>query len=604
MTEAKSRKKGGQREGAFSPEANKRKIGDDSDKQSASNKKRALKHERQSRRKHADVVVASKELWNKLRLKSNSKDDIAEMMRELMQLLRGKFAQVAMQHDASRVVQAAIQFGTTDQRAEIVKELEGDTMAELAKVQYAHFVILKCIKYCAKDIACVKVITKSLKGQMAKLAVHSVGARVVELLFGTFSPKSTSLLKLELYGPQFALFSSGKFSNANSNQPTLQKLLRDQPDKRDVAIEHTLDIVNKGIEKGLFGFAYFQELIHEYFNVATPNEIRSIASSLVDHSIHLLSTRPGALVVAGCVTYGTQKDRKRIMRSLKGYTRSSLLHRDAYIAVLRLVDVTDDTVLVKKSVLNELQVNPDENEEGMQGNRSPILDLALSETGSKLFLMLLLDDIKIRHRYFDPAELEVLQPNPTIVEGGEEVPTSKKAFSVRREELLQFMKNVLTELCIRHAGELLRSIPGSKVLREVFRMFPSSDLALAVVEACSDSLKLTSTSNDGMGEDSNLSLFEHPVGHLALKHVILDESRTASVQSDVTLSKLLLEKFKGSLMQIASSNRGAFVVGALVKVKFIEEHVVSELKMAEPEISKLAKGKERAGYEALLHLIA
>ena len=141
--------------------------------QSASNKKRALKHERQSHRRHADAVVASKEIWNKLRLKTNTKKETREMTDELMELLRGKFAQVAMQHDASRVVQAVLQYGTSQQRLEVVKELADadvagsgkkgsstNSLAELCKVQYAHFAVLKIIKYCYKDKECVKIVVK------------------------------------------------------------------------------------------------------------------------------------------------------------------------------------------------------------------------------------------------------------------------------------------------------------------------------------------------------------------------------------------------------------------------------------------------------------
>lgn len=146
--------------------------GDDSG-QSASNKKRALKHERQSHRRHADAVVASKEIWNKLRLKTNTKKETREMTDELMELLRGKFAQVAMQHDASRVVQAVLQYGTPEQRLEVVKELANadvagsgkkgsstNSLAELCKVQYAHFAVLKIIKYSYKEKECVKIVVK------------------------------------------------------------------------------------------------------------------------------------------------------------------------------------------------------------------------------------------------------------------------------------------------------------------------------------------------------------------------------------------------------------------------------------------------------------
>ena len=141
--------------------------------QSASNKKRALKHERQSHRRHADAVVASKEIWNKLRLKTNTKKETREMTDELMELLRGKFAQVAMQHDASRVVQAVLQYGTPQQRLDVVKELADadvagsgkkasstNSLAELCKIQYAHFAVLKIIKYCYKEKECVKIVVK------------------------------------------------------------------------------------------------------------------------------------------------------------------------------------------------------------------------------------------------------------------------------------------------------------------------------------------------------------------------------------------------------------------------------------------------------------
>lgn len=133
----------------------------DEKQQSSSQQKRAIKHERQSHRKHADAVTRSKEIWNKLRLKTNTPQQTQELMEELMELLREKVNQVALQHDASRVVQAAVQFGSPEQRKEIVMELCGTgNLAELSKVQYAHFCVLKMIKYCHRDEECVRAIVK------------------------------------------------------------------------------------------------------------------------------------------------------------------------------------------------------------------------------------------------------------------------------------------------------------------------------------------------------------------------------------------------------------------------------------------------------------
>lgn len=64
-----------------------------------------------------------------------------------------------MQHDASRVVQAAVQFGTTAQRTIMLYEL-ANSVVELSKLQYAHFVVLKLITYCSRQPENQQVIVK------------------------------------------------------------------------------------------------------------------------------------------------------------------------------------------------------------------------------------------------------------------------------------------------------------------------------------------------------------------------------------------------------------------------------------------------------------
>lgn len=129
---------------------------------SSSALKRQVRKDRQSTRKHADSVAEAKILWNKLRLKTNTKKDTEDLMDKVMTLIHGKVKEIALQHDASRVVQAAIQFGNEEQRKEILTEIcksEG-SLAEMAKIQYAHFCCLKLIKYCARDDASIKMIVK------------------------------------------------------------------------------------------------------------------------------------------------------------------------------------------------------------------------------------------------------------------------------------------------------------------------------------------------------------------------------------------------------------------------------------------------------------
>lgn len=622
-------------------DAKKRKFEKKLDDMTPANKKRALKHERQSHRKHATTVRSSKEIWNELRVKTNDKATNVKLCTELHELLQGKCMEVAMQHDASRCVQGVLQFGDAGQRRAVAVELceagnggnkdkatdkgknQNSNLAELCKIQYAHFVVLKMIKYCARDALCTKLIVKSLKKQMTKLAVHSVGSRIVELLFAEFPAKATAPLKLELYGPQYALFSSAVPRPTDNGQaptlPTLAAFIEEHPDKLEPTLTHLQNILQKGLDKALTGFAYFHSLLLDYTSIATPNDIRSfLTPALAEHALHLLSTRAGTKVVCECLAYGEVKHRKKVLKCLKGYARSSLLHRDAYLAILRTCDVMDDTVLVNKTILAELHTNPDDKDAPAAGDPmeeekpSPILDLVLSDTGSKLFFLLLVpkDELSVASaapghgkkssptarwtKYFDPYELAVLHRNPTVQENEQPVATSKKEDNTRRRELAVYLKELLVEVCVKHTEQLMRSKPGSRVLMEVCACYPSAELFAAIIEVCAQS-----QSNDAMEEDGDsaeLPILEDAVGHLTLKHLFLSEAEEKASDGDdddePSLARLFYSKFETTLGEIASTNRGAFVVSALIQNPSVREEIKKALKSHTEKLATLAQGSE------------
>jgi pumilio family protein 6 len=150
------------RQGHLNNGPRKKQKDEEAGEKSNSAQKRELKKERQSHRRHSELVTEAKVLWNKLRMKSNTREETKEIMEKLMPLMRGKVNEIGLQHDASRVVQAAVQFGSDEQRKELLIEIcqSPGALAELSKIQYAHFLSLKLIKYCSRDKACVKVIVK------------------------------------------------------------------------------------------------------------------------------------------------------------------------------------------------------------------------------------------------------------------------------------------------------------------------------------------------------------------------------------------------------------------------------------------------------------
>lgn len=547
----------------------------------AAGTKRQLKHERQSTRRHADVVTSAKEIWNKLRQKDNSAETNRKLMDELMPLIKGKAKEIALQHDASRVVQAAVQFGTKEERREIVNELTASpgTLAELSKSQYAHFCVLKIIKYCHSDDVATKLMLKNLRTHMCSMAVHAVACRVVESLWITLGEKKIAGLRYELYGPHFGLF----VADAEASPKSLAQLAKENPNKKEKALEFLLKLLQKGMEKSLYGLTYFQELMAEYCDNTTGNAIgKNLCSTAADHAIHLLAGRAGTRAAALLATYSTPKDRKSLLKSLKGYALSGLLHRDAYLAIIRLVQVTDDTVTVNKYILQELVAEPKKGaDKNNEEERHPLLQLALSDTGSKFLLMQLTD--ASNRKFLDPYEVSLVgDEKPTIGEDdGRETLTSKKDPALRRSQVLDYIKESLVQVCAENARELLLSRSGAIVLRHVYSALgkPTS-LVESITKAC---------------QDDQTNMFEDPLGHLALKHLLLADSEAKTKP----FADGFAEAFESDLKNIGKTNRGAFVLVALCKAGR-KGKVKEKLKVADLQKMADAKDSPTAGFQALL----
>mmetsp|Transcript_22161 Transcript_22161/g.25227 ORF Transcript_22161/g.25227 Transcript_22161/m.25227 type:complete len:635 (-) Transcript_22161:86-1990(-) len=554
---------------------------------SSSAQRRILKHERQSHRRHADIVLEAKNIWNKLRLKTNTKEQVKELEEDLLKLLlmsssdkaEGTLVgEIALQHDASRVVQAAIQFATTpEQRLQLTQALSSQ-MVEISKNPYAHFCVLKVIQYGHTHDATVRALLQTFKGNLCKLSVHAVGARVIEMLFSTLSSKQTRALRQEYYGPHFSLFND----NAEEIGNTLAENLKRQPQHEAVSREFLYrNILSKGMEKNLYGFGYFQQLLWEYVEVLPDDEfVSSLLSQLSEQALHLISTRAGTKVVMRCIARGTAKDRRKIMKALKGYARSSLMHRDAYLAILQLILVTDDTVTLHRLCLAELLSDgddkDDDDEKEEEEKTHPLMEFAIDENASKLFLMLLIsDDEEERRKYLDPLELEVLETTSS---------TSKKDPELRRKELVTYLTPALRSLCTNHASELSNSIPGTKVLLQAYKCFDDDD---DIVKAYLDLDVAT----------------EHAVEHYFLQHVIACKKKT-------TFADALWKQLQNSDGDVNVINsRQAFVILSLFQQQKEKQGSslslsgITSQRLQQVLKTKKAAKEPTAGIEALLKFI-
>ncbi|KAJ0396191.1 hypothetical protein ATCC90586_004401 [Pythium insidiosum] len=512
---------------------------------------KAAKKQRKMQRPHYEMVSRAKEIWNIIRERDVEKTKRTKLVDELFELVKGKVHDIAAKHDASRVIQALLKFGSPTQRSAVIEELK-EHIIELAKTQYGCFLVQKMIKYGGK--ADRAVIVKKLTGQVVNIATHNIAANVLEYAQEYLQPSQLSALKLEFFGKEFAYFKAESKKN-------LKGILADNPQKRADILKNVSTTLNRMVDKQLLGLAFVQTLLWEYMSNADHEDVMQMIVNVRDASLALLATRNGARVVNVCIGLGSPKDRKRVIKCLKDKVLEATNHPSGYIVIQRLLDVVDDTVLIQKSVLSELNDH--------------LADVAMHASGRKVLLQLL---SPLNTKYLSPDDIALLAPPmlPNSEDPSQQIVNYKKDPEVRREELLKGLLPKLQEVCAEHMATLLRSKEGRDVLVEVLkRSANQSDLEQALIEAV-----LAEPENDAETGEPVEPIHSDAIAHLALRRIIKETAFAAP----------LLSAVESQLAGWAATNRGSFVVLAFLEAEHGSKNAAKVVaKALKSEKAKLAK---------------
>jgi pumilio homology domain family member 6 len=152
-------------------------------------KKKELKVQRASAKPNFELVNNMKGMWNKVRDRTTSDEERNTLVSKMVDHISGNVLQVTLRHDASRMTQCILQYGTDAQRLKILGELL-EKAAEIAKTPYGHFTILKAISYCTGAPEQRKICA-AIKGHFVALGTNVVGARTCESLLVLYPAKTT-----------------------------------------------------------------------------------------------------------------------------------------------------------------------------------------------------------------------------------------------------------------------------------------------------------------------------------------------------------------------------------------------------------------------------
>ncbi|NWI10346.1 PUM3 protein, partial [Crypturellus soui] len=484
-------------------------------------KRKELKQSRQLNDKsNYDIIVKSKQIWENVRRKKCDKAQREKLMNELQKLLHGKIKSLAFAHDSTRVIQCFIQYGNNEQRQKTFEELK-DSLVELSKSKYSRNIVKKFLMYGTKQQ--VAEIMKSFKGHVRKMLRHAEASAVVEYAYNDKAVlEQRNMLTEELYGNTFQVYKTPV-------EPTLDKVLEAQPEKREAILDEMKQILTPMAQKeAVIKHSLVHKVFLDFFIHALPKQRSEMIEAIREAVIYLAHTHDGARVAMHCLWHGTPKDRKVIVKTMKTYVEKIATGEFSHLVLLAAFDCIDDTKLVKQLIISEINAS---------------LPSLVNNKHGKEVLLYLLSPRDPAH--FVPETIPLLQQ-------GDGNAYSKKNRELRRRELLEAISSPLLEYLQEHPQEMVMDKSAFVLVADILGTAPG-DIQPALDAIAS----LAAEELVPGGCDGQLHIAEHPAGHLVLKWLIEQDEKLKEICFGRTLvERVGLENMKSW----AEVNRGAIVL--------------------------------------------
>lgn len=176
---------------------------------------------------------------------------------------------------------------------------------------------------------------------------------------------------------------------------------------------------------------------------------REIIDLCLDTIAEMVHTRHGSLVSRYLLAYGTAKDRKTIIKLLKPHLERIALDAEAQLVLFTVLDVTDDTKMLTKSLLSDLT------------SQKMVKKLYADANGRRTLLYPL---VGRSTRHFTPTAIASIKATDEI---REKAGTSKKDEALRREEIKKAVSEDMLRAVRDNAKEMILDPAGSLLVTEV-----------------------------------------------------------------------------------------------------------------------------------------
>ncbi|KAL8153651.1 hypothetical protein V2J09_011411 [Rumex salicifolius] len=543
------------------------------------------------RKRHFNLEQELALLWEKMRRRNIEKEERSKFITEALIKMKGVIHEIAASHVSSRVLQTCVKYCSEAERNKVYAELQ------------PHFLTLACNKYAVHlvnkmlDSASKKQLAgfiSSLRGHVASLLRHVVGSAVIEHAYQLGSGAQKREMLLELYSTELQLFKD----LSNIKESRLLDIIPKLGFQKSSVSRHMTSVLQPILEKGIVDHSIIHKAMLEYLSIADQTSAADVLQQLSGPLlVRMIHTRDGSKLGILCVKHGSAKERKKIIKGMKGHIVKTANDNCGALVLACIFSTVDDTKLLSKVVIQELQSN--------------LKELVLEKNGRRPILQLL---HPFCHRYFSPddlASLDSFVPSLHSKDGEEsqlvggkqeiavdeeedDVPASSKAAGdamtdesvalvkggkkdplIRRQELLvnSGLAEKLIDTCIESAEELLMSNFGKEVLYEVARGGSDGILLSSLADKLTSLYEQIASLVAKPKSDESEHLLENFHSNRTIRRLVLDCPAFASVLWKSALQGKCKEWAKGHSSKVISA--------------FMESADSSTHELAKPELQPL-----------------
>ncbi|KAL9225155.1 hypothetical protein vseg_001108 [Gypsophila vaccaria] len=451
---------------------------------------------RKKRRKpHYTLEQELSLLWEKMRRRNIGKDERSKFVTEALQKMKGKIPEIASSHISSRVLQTCVKYCSDAERDAVYVELQPHFLT-LSLSTYAVHLVTKMFDNASKSQ--LPGLISLLHGHVARLLRHSVGSIVVEHAYQMANSTQRRELLMELYSKELELFKD----LANMKETRIIDIISKLGLRKTSVCRHMTSVLQSIWEKGIVDHSIVHKAFIEYLSIADKTSAEEVIKQLSGPLlVRIIHTKDGSRIGMLCVKHSSAKERKKLLKAMKEHMGKIIRDSCGTLVLVSILSTVDDTKLVNKVLIRELQANLKEIIMDKSARR-PVLQLlhpfcqryisledladlnaSIPSLCSKAGKESTEDEDMPLAKSDDKDVDELLNADPEITElppweegestePGDDMSLAeggKKDPLVRRQELLvkSGLAEGLVDVCIESAEELLKSNFGKDVLYEV-----------------------------------------------------------------------------------------------------------------------------------------